>query len=472
MNTPVIFPVTQTPSPSPTLTSTRSLTSTAPALSLTPSITPTPTVPQITSEPVLIETIQYLDVPTQTLAEVQYDFVFVSQGTAYRWDHSENQVAPLLEDAEYSQGGVVALAADSDQNSILLHREKGIAANGVELYDLLLYSYESGDLRSVLREIARLYTLRISPDGRWISYFNQVDGGVVYVLDLEGDMEPRKIGECGANEGGMCGGLAWSPNSGSLIWADELGIWGYSFTQQVLNKIIDPEVEIRDNQGITSTVQVHFSNPVWSPFGRYILANVRPDRSQVSWLDIIDLRTGRAAEIPGTFQIERPSTQGAWLKDGRLVILNQSDLATGFQLSVFEPRPTRAGLLMQADVELDFSSFFDDLLEPESIQFTNPVAISDRYLTLRYFPAETGSETGLILIDLEFGIGERLTTIPQDTIDIAWSPDGAHAILLSKRGGTFILDRERKQLYNLQEILPESSEQILWIETKRFVGAS
>ena len=429
-------PLSPTKDPPPTSIETTQPLSTAPLKTLVNSSqistsTPTPTLTQTRQ---INEASQATNSPTLTPTSseaprlISY-FLFIADGNLKLWDHFTQRIETLAED-------VVEYSVSQNGQKIVILQSKAIAANGVALYDMALLDRETGQTTTIIPETARIYGVSISPDGRWIAYTSQENGGTIYIQSLEEDAQARKMGECVHELELQCiSKVTWSPDSSTLLWSDERGVWISDLQQNAPKLVLPDKLQIQDPQGETNEVQMTYKQLRWSPVGRYALAVVSPIGSEVRWHGIVDTLTNRLAQIPDTYEFKEQSTSAAWMPNGELIVAHRSDAQTDKPpfLELWSVLPTRDELLnLEETFNLPTNSITTDPLYAEAKINYYPkwlTAINERQIALALTPQDDQFAPTLFIFDLKYDLLEKLNEIIYDADRVLVSPDLVGAVI-------------------------------------------
>jgi WD40 repeat protein len=424
----------------PTLARTRQISEAPPATSL-PSLTPT---------------------PSQAPNLISY-FLFIAEGKLKRWDHFTQRIETLAED-------VVEYSVSQNGQKIALLENKAIAANGVALYRLALLDLETGQTTTIIPDTARIYDLSISPDGRWIAYTSQENGGTIYTLPLETDAQVSKMGECVLEHELHClSEVVWSPDSSTLLWSDERGVWISDLKQTTPQLVLAKNLQIQDPQGETNEIQVTYEQLSWSPTGRYALAVVSPIASDVRWQGIVDTLTNRLAQIPETYEFKEQSTSATWMPDGELIVAHRSDAQAEQYpfLELWSILPTRDELLkLEGTFELPTNSITTNPLYAEArINFYPKwlAAINDRQVALALTPQDDQFPPTLFIYDLKYDLFEKLNEIIYDADSVMVSPDLAGAVITGWHEEILFAPADSAPIVDMRPIFGAKIESPTWL---------
>ncbi len=266
-----------------------------------------------------------------------------------------------------------------------------------------------------------------------------VQEGVFAVRMLDGAL--TRVGE-------PVGIPVWSPTDNSVAWGNEDGLF-----LRTLDEAGSRQLSAAPVAGV----------PAWSPDGKN-LAYIDRDRASLIVLTVdsgaerfsqpLDRRRGENARFP-LLTLGGP----AWAPDGSLIAyvcwdgfgdeicLIDSDGTSWRQVTRLERLRTGGDSATQQSTQ--------------AVSNTGPPAWSPGgdYLAAAVYPERPGAPTGVFLVDLEEGMGRRVSTLQPNSV-ITWARDGRSIIFSAFRRGRS--DAFRVVLANftqqrLTEGLPEGS---------------
>jgi hypothetical protein len=387
--------------------------------------------------------------PTATrsrLPAVASDLLYLSQNRLMRWDRLVGSTQLLVENvADYtaSHGGT----------AVALLRPRKMTANGSERFDLEILNLQTLQTSPLLAEIPRPLALALSPDGDWLAYILPTENGAIYLRKIEAQAEARSLGNCRADPDRPCSSLAWSPDSKQLAWSDSQGVWLASREEHLAANppetparlVHSNRVQVSDPQGKSSQIEVSFDSPAWSPAGRFILLEVRPLASSVSWQGVVDTSSGRLSQAQDSFRYAPSEADAIWLPDGSLLVIHASDpqrQAPPF-VHVWAVMPTSPDLLesrRQYNLYSDafpFSESARKSIPAHSLDWPGMLDAHRLGLGVRLFGLDIAPI--LFRLDLPTGVLYKLSDLPADIAQVLWSPDGAGALALGPRGQAFYM---------------------------------
>lgn len=355
-----------------------------------------------------------------------YDLIFLNPTGAnsyslVRWEKGGYQTTVLVTE-EFTPSGqkVEPFPSDVDQYSItsngkrialVRYRWKGPR----QLREIALLDLDTHQLVSLAQFEGLLNWIAISPDGQWVAY---VSSGIVYTLRVGAPGHRPKLGWCGEYE---CYGLAWSPDSKTIVWSNESGVWlGHPGKPGERLLASDMVVEIRDGK------RAVYAPPPWSLDGRYLLARAVDNRNE--WY-VIDTQTNRIGLVPASSSPFEHTIHLAWISDERLFVVRNGNPQTGAPPSTEIWRvdwKSRALLILEKSFQFPVS--------PETLS-ASPVELTDGRLAflLTNTMDKDLRESGLYVISMDTGVTVRLIgPLPAgysaSGANADWVPDGSGAI--------------------------------------------
>ncbi len=375
----------------------------------------------LTARATLAKTIQTTPTPesspegtTTPLPGVTSDLVFLADGRLASWNHASGRISVLAMN-------VVDYSLNANGQGIAILRTKGVAANGITLYDLVFMEVDSRQSTVLEQNSPRLFNILISPDSLRIAYTSQEQGGSIYLTPSNSAGQSVKIGTCAREHELVCdANITWSPDSSELLWSDQQGIWLADVEADPPHLAAPSKIKVTDPKGEQTEITVSFTNLAWSPAGRYVLAEVSPIPSEVHWQSLVDTRLGRISEIPDTYEYVEHTVKTAWLPDGSLFVAQRGDGENH--------RPPHAALWQVVDTrdnlvslkkEFDFSS--DSLTQlvdlgarQEDLAPDWVTALNERLLGLGIRVKEMQVSPLLFTFDLKYGALQEINEIPYD----------------------------------------------------------
>jgi len=253
-------------------------------------------------------------IPDSIHAKLTSDLLYISDGKLMRWDQMTGFTGMLVDN-------IVDFSTHHGKRVALL-RTRNITANGVELYDLAYLDFETMQVITLLESIPKPPIFALSPDEGRIAYSTNGTELTIHSVELDSSNKDVELGTCQPGESGLCDEITWSQDSLSVLWADSRGVWVSSIKDLTQRKVHPNSVSIQDPVGDEIDVKVTFRDFIWSPQGRYALAEVIPDDSDVRWRCILDTRRLRLVEVPESYKTEGHQTNAIWSQDGSLLVVN------------------------------------------------------------------------------------------------------------------------------------------------------
>lgn len=451
------------------------------------------------------------------------DLLYLSQERLLRW-RPPALIPQLLAE------GVQTFSLTPDGRLVALLRPRRLSANGQPRFDLDLLDLQTLQTASLLKESPPLLQIHLSPDGNWLAYQVDVEEGPIYALPI-GDLRqaiaaaptptPQQAGATGApltlqeTLGGSpveaaprpplrlgacslqpaCDSLDWAPVApggligapaaagAALIWSDPRGIWLASPAQASGQpRLIQPaEISVADPKGQKSQMQVRFSQAVWSPQGRFILARVQPLNSPIAWYSLVDTLSGRRADIQDSYSQTANQAQARWLPSGDLLVTHASDPAR--QVSPFVRlilvRPTSPDLLVAGKSfdlysdALPFSASARKIIPVHEVNWAGDPLAGRLPLSIDLVGMDAAPV--LFLLDLQVGKLNKLADLPANIAAVYWSPDGSGGLILVTGNGPtglrpLFIALDGSGFYDLEAVLGPNPHEFHWLPPVRPSG--
>jgi hypothetical protein len=290
--------------------------------------------------------------------------------------------------------------------------------------------------------------LALSPDGEWLALSVPAPAGrgqaglaapaarggpLSVAIDLLRVGAPeQRVHVAGVTElqpgklpyGGDGPGLLWSPDSRTLAWSDQNGVWigglDVSARQVVTNVAADENDDARGTHLLRA----------WSPSGRYLLTTIT-FMSGTNHLGVIDSVAGRAVQVDAPYNV-RPWNlpHATWLRGGageRLFVTYVDDHMSGAapvgEICRLDPSDAR---LLVCDAAFALP------VEPAGAGAGASVLALGQLADERLVYAIAGSSaaSGLYAFDPAGGALLKLNNLPPDIpiVDVIWAPDDRAAL--------------------------------------------
>lgn len=395
------------------------------------------------------------------------DLLFINNNRLLRWDHVTRYSSNLAEN-------VVAFTTNTTGSQIVLLRPHSMAANGNELFDLDVLDFYNKQTRHLIQGTSRLLDLALSPDGDWLAYQHNPDGNFeISLLNISDPTTPVSFGQCEALLSNRCTPPAWSPDSRSLLWSDQRGLWSAGVGKDNASLLHKSTVEIPDPQGKISQIDARFAAPEWSPTGRFALVQVNPIQSNASWHAVIDSLTGRLGQVLDTYQLSPQQVSVSWLPDGKLAVARSSDqvLQAPASIQVWHVMATNPALLVSAgqyefpaDIRSSDATSFDvsnpaiNPLRLNWIQQTNP-----GHLLFGAIQPDSPTQMGLYDLNLLTKSVTQFVQFTSDIKKILWAPDGSGMLIITSDGEVLFTTADGKETINLISTADSSSAGFTWL---------
>lgn len=431
-------PLQSTPSPRPSVTDTINSTST------------------ITSPVEIVN-------PETELPERSSALLFISDQGLMRWDPFTNFVSPISENVlEYSvsrSGRLVALL-----------RSRNMVANGIGMYELSLLDLDSKQITPLINQTSRLYSLSISPNGEWIAYYPQKNGGRLNLIRSDGSDETLELGFCHQELNIACEPVSWSADNRAVLWSDQRGLWLAYLDWESPRLISNNTIEYTDPAGVTSTIQVAFNSISWSPLGRYALAEIVPSTSLTRWYGVIDTRREEIIEVPESFQAGTHAQNTIWLSDGLLAVgkIHETEGEITIQITIYEVVPTHPGIfLLNREIQLYPE---DGFIAPALSQIPNTnidwmaqpnPLFPDLFFGIRN-QLGVASPT-LYQLEIEDEALQYLNPIPQSSVMVLWAVDLSGALIVGDNQDYYYLPIMGDEIQPLSQVFGKDAVNFTWL---------
>ena len=394
---------------------------------------------------------------------VSSDLLFLSEHRLGRWNDVSGELSLMA-------ANVASFTSSDNGHKVAILRSHGLATQDKNLFNLDLMDLQINHTQTILQDTPPIYLLDLSPDGQWIAYTSQDQGGSIYLLETDNSAPPVKLGTCSQPDHTLnCdNGPLWSPDNRSLVWSDEQGVWMYTFDSHQTVLAIPGKLDVSDPKGEVSHIQVAFSQMVWSPQGRYLKAKISPSGSDVYWQAILDTRTGRVAEVPETYTQDHNSSALTWLPDGRLCQVLGSDRTQnqGPAANLWSVLPTRDDLLLELKSFKLQSSYFPSVVDnlPEFNDLPAWLeSIDDQLVSFILFLPGQARSGILFTMDLKYGAVQKIIELPYDIQMILWAPDHTGTLVLGQQGEIFFIPRDGGAPKNLVSSLGSDAQEFHWL---------
>lgn len=390
------------------------------------------------------------------------DMVFLSNDSLMRWDRRSNQTRLLAENvADF------VLSANS-QVSLLL-KPLHITVNGLQAFDLDLLHLETDRVITLLAETPRPQQLALSASGAVGAYSIRTERTLVYLHDTASGEPPKIVGACEDAPGESCLSLAISPDGRTLAWSDGRGIWIFDPSNRKTRLVHDPHVEITDPEGQVSLYAANFHNLRWSADGRFLLLRTTPLESAVGWESVVDIRTGEMAHIPDSFTLGAEEARTEWFAAAQVVVIHAGDPARREPpfIHIWNVIATNPEILVsdrRFDLYSDDFPFSPDAsksIPAHQVDWVAPGPPGKLLLAVKL--PDTAAVPVIFSLDLQLGKLAKIHTLPNNVVEVSWSPDGTGG-LVSVRGGRFyFLPLPTGAAIDLQTIFNLQPQRFHWL---------
>ena len=452
---------------------------TSPTLIYVPTDTPFPgkITPSVAARMTEMPTLRIGEVDDELLNDITEDFLFIADGSLNIFDHHTTTkillLSSTLEDnqTESDFGGdcsplnIAGIVIDKLNKTVAMLVDKGITANGIEQFKICVFLIEFGEVYTLIDNIPRPSDLDMSPDGKWIAYTDPSRSGVIVILSSENREGGQIFTLC---SGGGCNGKIWSPDSRFLLWSDETGIWLLDVVSGEQENIRSEIVKVSDQSGKVFELPVGYTPIAWSPSGRYVSVGIHPERSDIQWIGILDTKTDRMVEVPGTHSYPEDNAVHTWNNDGTLTTMRVrvEDEEDFLEITTYEIVPTHTDLMIATGIKtftipkvitgIDNSKF-------QSPRLYNLHQQASGIYSLMLVANSLASNSWLVTLGNQEQFIKVIAEIPRDSLEALWSPDGKHAIILGQHGARLLYTDTQDKLYDLRAYLGDDLKDIHWL---------
>ncbi len=430
--------------------------------------TPTQPLPTLSAPPT---TVPIQSVRLDHLPKISHDLVFVNDFALKRWDHLSGKIEILTGPANASGsqglfpisfsaggglpvGGVGRFSVSTDGQKIVFERR---GKPNVPYFEIALLDMKTRQITTLLPNYGG-GEISLSPDGEWLGFL----ADHLYAVRITDSKQRLDFGSC------SCSRFWWLPDSQTILWNSKTGMWSTQPGQ--------PGHRVARNELATPTsgeaLAIHPYS--LSPGGRYILTGISAPIEGGS-IGVVDIQTGRVAELKDSFQYVEPVIELSWLQDDRLLVIRDSrafDTALP-SAEVWHLDPTQDSMLIR---DVAFALGFES-----SIKATALTQLSDGRLMFAAVDTSgiTSTVQGLYTLDLQTQTVHKLNNLPADlfefkaddsiyTIVVIWSPDGTEAIaatapsLISR--GIYYIPLDGGPISELRQALGSNAAGFTWIK--------
>jgi len=391
--------------------------------------------------------------------------LFISEQNLMRWDPFTNYVSLISEN-------VLEYSASRNGRLVALLRSRNMVANGIGMYELSILDFDSKQINPIIEQTTRLYSLSMSPNGEWIAYYPQKNGGRLTLIRSDDSDERLELGFCHQDLNTPCDPVSWSADNRSVLWSDQRGLWLTQLDWDAPKLITMNMVEFTDPAGVVSTIQVTFDSLVWSPKGRYAIAEIVPSASIARWYVVIDTRREEFEEVPNSFQAGTEAGNTVWLSDGLLAVghLNKTGDEPNIMISIYEVVPTHPGIFLAVkELRLykeDGVVIPETSLAPDNNIFIDWMQQPNTQIYNLFFGVRLLTETASPTLYQLFIEDERLqfvNTIPQLTDEVLWASDLSGALLIGENSDYYFQPLGEEKIKPLSQIFGKDATGFTWL---------
>ena len=342
---------------------------------------------------------------------------------------------------------------------------KGITANGIEQFLICSILIETREVYKLIDNIPRPSNIRISPDGKWISYVDTHQSRKIVLMPSEQSDSIQTLSIC---SGSGCMEEIWSPDSKFLLWSDTSGIWQLDVTSGEKEHVRSGIVKLSDQSGEQINLPVVYQPIAWSPAGRYASVEIHPERSEVQWVALLDTKTDRMVEIPGTHSYPEDAAVHTWNNDGTLttVRFTAEDEEERLEIITYKIVPTHLDLMITTRTKtfvIPEGLTGIDHTSSQSLQLYNLHQHPSGEYSLRLVTDSPDSNSWLVELDDQEQAIKVITELPSDSIDILWSLDSKNVIILGRHGEWLIKTDSQDTMKDLRFYLGDNLQDFHWL---------
>ncbi len=462
-----------------------------------PTDTPKPTMtPTPIATPTIILPIR--PASANDLPALTHDLLFINNDGLQHWNHLTQKIERLV-GPDDTHNAPTGFSLGADGRRLAFARRTSFHQDEIALLDVrtrqltTLALFLSDDEN----DPTRLFSMAISPDGKWVGYMRQgtlpiissaqwraqgqppeptfiqaPDGeppaGMIFAVRADAPDRRLEIGYCAAERiaGGRprgCQGILWGPDSRSIAWSDGRGVWvselGYASASQVAPNAITPRSQLE--AGLWRLI-------AWSPRGRYLLGSVEHDEG--SNLGVLDTRFHLSAGMTNTLRLIAPRPQAAWMPDGRLFVVKPGNQRNNSPPSgeIWQVETGRTASL-NLELRLIRVAVFVIDVDAENIA-TVPAALADGRLVFALLNTSATNyvDRGLYAVDVSDLTPRKLNGLPPARDDnfkvrIVWTSDGAGAIVQGLTVGPLYVPADGHSPYDLAPLVGDSACCFTWV---------
>lgn len=443
----------------------------------TPTVIPTHTVRPTALPPTPTETpIPIRDFLTVISKELNYDLVWVEEGTIYRLDTKKREIIQWVGRSDKAIIGVEYPVVDYQYSStgilvVVMEKENSLILQRFDLYE------DSGQEFHPLEITINSTNYSISPNGDWVSFnskniisVEELSGRLnryseVYMIHLV-DGEVRRLGFCIDSYSftdevtimDSCNYPAsWSPDSKTLIWRGDDGLY--------LSKVNGgTNFILADGIGQYWEDNYFYIPGEWSPDGRYLL--IEKALWEGGFYVVFDSQNLRFTQVEYTDQsYGSGSFIMQWLADSRLTVVWTPDWFDSSS-KLFVYRTSGSGsVILQSIYENDIT-YHDGMLECITIFPNHDTSENFKFMALSagypYYTILTFDLSSFEIISYEEIPLENKGILPHYAI---WTPDGNWLLMAQDEYSTASLMNISDAIgYHLENIITGPSCCFTWIE--------
>lgn len=237
-----------------------------------------------------------------------------------------------------------------------------------------------------------------------------------------------------------------------------------------LARLVQPaRVKITDPEGQLSEMNVQFKQPTWSPAGRFVLVQVQPKNSTVSWYAVLDTIKELLYTVSETYSQVPGEASARWMENGDLLVVHASDpmqrkAPAVYVIDVFATNRNLLSTQSTYDLHSEALPLADSSRKVIPVIRLNwPGVPHSSWMPIGVWLYGADTAPTLLSLDMQFGRLTRLADLPAGVEDISWSPDGTGGLVIVPGGSPLYFSLEDNRFYNLQLSLQPGAHGFLWL---------
>jgi hypothetical protein len=347
-----------------------------------------------------------------------------------------------------------------------------VTANGQEILNLGIFDFETKQLNYLVESVPGMFGVSISPDGNLVLYNQESSTGEIYIVKNEPNSSPEVLGVCIGSQNEDCRDFSWSPDSQMIIWSNPNGIWAADLSDLPGYLLHPNRITVTDPKGDEDEIEVEFRTFNWSPRSRFVLLDVIPSDYGVRWQGILDSSSGQIVQVPQSIDYSELNACVNWTQEGDLLVGHSEpdDEESAPRIDIWKIMPTKSELLVQEqEIQLNPDNFptVSEEEDSEDVFFPNWLnQVNDSTFNLGLCHVDSTLAPILYQLDIDQNELKEIVAIPNNSIDIFWSPDGSGALILGRNGELLYAPFDGSVMRDLREILGEGAYNFNWLPPK------